>query len=271
MEAFDLDALIAEQEAEQYAGPLGIVWGYLTTAELEQVSHYTYTRRGERRRTTTVTGTIRFLPDRPAHAWRSDHWQGFRIGVHRFTVFDLDLRCGCPQLLYNTWDEYRDAGGCQCVGVRLHRVQCDDCAWCATGSEPFTIAAAHDHAAPGWRDLPAVPAEFRPERGGPLRHEKHLDRSRVEKLQVQQAIDFVDAHYPEWAKSRTMPTIVRDRPDNHSRGGISGHGVYEGFELTEFTTRVTAPSDGIGGPGWALPIKMQDWEAARARGEAGAP
>lgn len=273
IEAFDLDALIAEQEAEQFTGPLGIVWGYLTTPELEQVAQHTHARSssGGRSRTTTWTGTTRLLLERSAHAWHRDHHDDFSVAGHRFTVFSLDLRCACPHISYNTWTEYRDAGGCECVGALISRVQCDACAWHATGSDIYTLTAAHDHAAPGWRVLPVVPADLWPERGGPLRIEKGSGRDRTETEQIRAAVAFVNDHYPDWAKQPTMPTIAGERPGNHLRTGIDGYGTYGGYLFSDSALTVTEPAHGIGEPGWAMPIRMQDWEAERARGRAAAP
>lgn len=46
--------------------------------------------------------------------------------------------------------------GCSCVGGDAHRMICDPCKWQVFGDEPTVVEAWHDHAWPGWRELPAA-------------------------------------------------------------------------------------------------------------------
>lgn len=47
---------------------------------------------------------------------------------------------------------------CQCVGKAVRRAWCEPCAWASpiVGTAAEAIAAWHDHAWPGWRDLPVL-------------------------------------------------------------------------------------------------------------------
>ncbi|MFL6138827.1 MAG: DUF6349 family protein [Frankiaceae bacterium] len=84
-----------------------------------------------------------------SHAW----WPGIASAAPTATdrcsaiVLWADLRC----------DHFREA--CCCVGDLLHRGACRCCAWEGPIRDSENAAAedAHDHAWPGWRDLPIVP------------------------------------------------------------------------------------------------------------------
>jgi hypothetical protein len=61
--------------------------------------------------------------------------------------------------LYCGHHRWEDETPCQCVGGTLHRGMCLYCDWEGPDrvSERKAIEDAHDHAWPGWRDLPVVP------------------------------------------------------------------------------------------------------------------
>lgn len=65
---------------------------------------------------------------------------------HDLTVLSADLRC----------EHYGER--CQCVGDLMYRAICERCRWHADGTEQHVVEAWHDHAWPGWRTLPAIPA-----------------------------------------------------------------------------------------------------------------
>ncbi len=68
-------------------------------------------------------------------------------------VLSADLRCGLP--------EHDHGDDCLCVGDLVYRGFCRGCDWEAHdvhGRENRAAADALDHAHPGWRDSPVVPA-----------------------------------------------------------------------------------------------------------------
>lgn len=64
---------------------------------------------------------------------------------HDLTLLSADLRC----------DHHEES--CACVGDLIYQAICEGCAWHHIGDEPAVVEAWHDHAWPGWRDLPVVP------------------------------------------------------------------------------------------------------------------
>ena len=59
---------------------------------------------------------------------------------------------GCPPSAHTS------AGKCSCVGGDVWRTVCPPCGWASEvlTAEQDAVEAWHDHAWPGWRDLPAV-------------------------------------------------------------------------------------------------------------------
>lgn len=51
---------------------------------------------------------------------------------------------------------------CYCIQLTLHKVVCTACRWqYIDDSKQRTVEAWHDHAFPGWRDLPLLPSKLR--------------------------------------------------------------------------------------------------------------
>jgi hypothetical protein len=103
-----------------------------------------------------------FLSKMWHRSWTSPH---ATIGEHTIDQFDVDLRCaaGAHESRRTT-----DPLGrlCQCVGDITTQIICARCSWHYIGTESDGIEAWHDHAFPGWRDLPIVPAKLRGKTGG---------------------------------------------------------------------------------------------------------
>ncbi|TFC92059.1 MULTISPECIES: DUF6349 family protein [Cryobacterium] len=82
-----------------------------------------------------------------SHMWRSGTWQGLGATPnHGMSVFAAALGCEA---------HYRIS--CSCVSSRVVRAVCE-CGWVSTIREDESPAVEewHDHAWPGWRDLPVV-------------------------------------------------------------------------------------------------------------------
>ena len=90
-----------------------------------------------------------------SHAWHAELTaKGEQpADVCRPTILVAELRCGCLE------------PDCLCVGDLVYRGACRHCTWEGDirGCENAGAEDAHDHAWPGWRDLPIAPR--RPESG----------------------------------------------------------------------------------------------------------
>mgnify|MGYP001434175106 FL=1 len=133
---------------------------------------------------------------------------------HRLCLLQTDLRCRCsfPYLAA----EWEKIGPCSCVGDLLYQANCPDCRWHHIGSENDVVLAWHDHAWPGWRDLPVLPAKLRGQMG---------TRQMTPKLAA-----WLDANYPPEFRVDGAP-IVTDR------GGVAGRCVpgyspFGGFDIS---------------------------------------
>lgn len=152
--AFDIDALIHAAEIEAApvwdGAPLHYTTAYHSAVELRAAYDREVLERGH--------FGIRFR-----HFWQVDaspvDGTGLELFGHALTLASVHLECENDDHRL-----YRRAGErCSCVSVTLHRSQCDGCAWMSAFVEDKTAAAAqfHDHAAPGWRELPALPPQPR--------------------------------------------------------------------------------------------------------------
>ncbi len=100
--------------------------------------------------------------------WKSRMWHRSytgprgQLGGHSIDLFDIDLRCRAG-IHDRERREYNLGLGriCQCVGSITSQMICSLCAWHCIGEEAEVTEAWHDHAFPGWRDLPVLPAQLR--------------------------------------------------------------------------------------------------------------
>ena len=151
----------------------------------------------------------------PPHIWHKGYDSSLATPGHSFTVLAADL--GCED--YGR-DSHRFAFGrrvCSCVGGRVNRGHCE-CGWAseitADGSAP--VEAWHDHAWPGWRDLPVIPKGIRPASGGITKTTKA-------------AYAWVIAHYPtEWQKPGAP--VITERAGIGTRH-VSGYSPWGGYDL----------------------------------------
>ena len=81
--------------------------------------------------------------------------EGVEVGEHGFDLFTVDLRC-------DPWKHPAPHAGCACIGDLTYMAICEPHAWRVIASdENAAVEGWHDHAFPGWRDLPVVPARLR--------------------------------------------------------------------------------------------------------------
>ena len=166
---------------------------------------------------------------RRSHAWREERGgAGFgrgriaRSAVCRPASLIADLRCA-------HYDH-----DCSCVGDLVYRGACLHCAWEgeARCDRNTAVEDAHDHAWPGWRDLPCVPRRPEP---GPSK--KHTD-------EMQRRIEKVNTVYPEgWLESGGPILTVRGQYGTRHVPAYTGFG---GYDLCGRTDTETDSESGTG-------------------------
>ena len=134
---------------------------------------------------------------------------------HTFVAYSADLRCFCS-FAYPTVTGFEEGGGCRCVGKLLTKVVCAGCNWHHIGGdETQAVEAWHDHAFPGWRELPVFPAKLRGSMGS-----RELTPKRE---------DWLEAHYPADFRTPLAP-ILTDRGQYGTRH-VPGYSPLGGFDL----------------------------------------
>jgi hypothetical protein len=142
-------------------------------------------------------------------------------GSHSFDMLTADLRCDC--LMMPPFGV--DSRVCFCPGDLMANVICEPCAWHHVGREADAVEAWHDHAWPGWRDLPVVPGDVRPFGGG---FDKNAKKARA----------WVAAHYPTEWQTLGAP-VVTDRAGCGDRH-VSGYSPWGGYDINAAALRVPA-------------------------------
>lgn len=199
--AFDIDAMLAEVNPlpprPEYAGiaPVHFTAAYFTMEELVEAFQEWCERNGS------------FGSHPRSHMWVGAAILPASLG-HTLTTMRADLRC--------TYDADHRAG-CMCVGSLTSRAQCDACRWVAIGRESDTITAWHDHAWPGWRDLPVVPESVRPSVGGISKTTKA-------------AYAWCVAHYPTDWQVDGAP-VLTERSDSGTRA-VPGRSPWGGYDIS---------------------------------------
>lgn len=201
--SFDIDALIhaAEIEAtpEWQGAPLHFTTGYYSPAELDDAFEHWCFLNGHQ-------NSIAL-----SHMWH--RWVGLNEHVefqeHSFDVFDAELRCLAPE--HRGGDE-----DCSCVGGMVVQAICEPCDWhVITDNENAVVEAWHDHAVPGWRELPVVPERIR------VRDTKGLSRH---------AREWIAEHYPIQMQVTGAP-IITERAQ-HATRHVPGYSPWGGFDLS---------------------------------------
>lgn len=145
---------------------------------------------------------------RLSHMWHPP--AGFGAGNtntpgHSLLLFGVDLRC-------NHWGVDLDF----CVGSLLYQAICAECEWNSIGSEQDVVEAWHDHAWPGWRELPAVPTKVQS-----TGHEGGNSKGRTRK--------WIETHYPaEWLVNGAP--VVTERSNGATRH-VPGRALFGGYDL----------------------------------------
>lgn len=222
--AFDIDGMIHAADVAAtppWAGPpLHFTADYFAPADLDAAFEHWV-----------------FLNGRLGSYSRSHMWhrsiavvQGLELGEHALTLFTADLRCD-PE---HGGDE---DGDCLCVGDLLTQAICEPCGWHSIAdSENGTVECWHDHAIPGWRDLPVVPESIR------VRNERGLTKP---------ALAWIEEHYPTAAQTPGSP-IITERRDRIGTRHVPGYSPWGGYDIADTAVRHAAPRPSGGGQALTL-------------------
>lgn len=133
---------------------------------------------------------------------------GVSVGAHGFDMFTADLRC-------EPWTHDGPHDGCSCVGGLTYQSICEPCGWHdLSEDENGAVEAWHDHAVPGWRDLPIVPA--------------HIPISDGARLTMT-ARAWIVEHYPPEFQFVGAP-ILTERSGGHRH--VPGRSPWGGYDLS---------------------------------------
>lgn len=201
--AFDIDALIHEAAAEAappwQGAPLHFTTGYHSSGDLDAAfAHW------------------QFLHG-PFNSYALSHmWHraiavpgGVAVAEHGFDLFTAELRCLA--------DDHHRHGACACIGEMLYQVVCEPCELHQiTAGENTAVEFWHDHAIPGWRDLPIVPARI------PLSDGAGLTKT---------ARAWIIEHYPPSMQFTGAP-IITERTGIGTRH-VAGRSPWGGYDLSQ--------------------------------------
>lgn len=203
---YDLLDLLDDITRPTYTGPapLGFTGRYFTPEQLLEAREEHARARGDWAKNQPTFG-----------AWMlgiTTGWCGVAPG-HRLCLLQTDLRCRChfPYLAA----EWEKIGPCSCVGDLLYQANCPDCAWHHIGSENDVVLAWHDHAWPGWRTLPTLPAKLRGQMG---------TRTMTPQLEA-----WLEENYPPEFRVDGAPILTERGP--HGGRCVPGYSPYGGFDM----------------------------------------
>lgn len=193
--AFDFDELAREEaraQVDQWQGaPLHFTSDYYPPHELEEAfAHWTF-----------LNGNLDSY--RRSHMWRRGvaHEQQTVLGDHSGEMFSADLRSDRGHLG---------------PGELLAQMICEPCDWhMITADENAAVEAWHDHALPGWRELPVVPAQIR------VRHESGLTTV---------AKTWIAERYPADMQVPGAPIITERSPAGTRH--VPGYSPWGGYDLS---------------------------------------
>lgn len=137
-----------------------------------------------------------------SHMWhRSFADRSTEFGEHRAEAFSVDLR-----------PKPGDTG----PGDLLTMIVCEPCEWHSHGGrENEAVEAWHDHAVPGWRDLPVIPQAVR------VRSESGLTKV---------ALRWIEQRYPQHLQVPGAPIITERGP--YGTRHVPGYSPWGGYDLS---------------------------------------
>lgn len=145
--AFDIEGMLHEAAVEstpEWRGaPLHFTTVYYPPAELDAaLDHWMFLHAHDKTHVNMWRHSIT-VPDNA------------QVAGHGFALYTTGLRC-------EPWKHADRHESCQCVGDLMYQAICEPCEWNAiTDHENVAVELWHDHALPGWRELPIVPSRLR--------------------------------------------------------------------------------------------------------------
>lgn len=134
---------------------------------------------------------------------------GVDVGEHFFDFFSADLRC-------DPWRQDKPHHDCSCVGDLSYMAICEPHDWhVIAGDENAAVEGWHDHAFPGWRDLPIVPIRLR-----------DTDKIGTSKATRQ----WIERHYPKTMQTVGAPVITERRP--YGTRHVPGRSPWGGYDIS---------------------------------------
>ena len=198
--AFDIEGILHEAAvaaAPQWSGaPLHFTTDYYSPIELDEAfAHWKF---------------LHHL-DRSWHGSRMWH-RGVTVSGgngHDFDFFSTDLRC-------EPWEHPASDQGCRCVGELMYQAICNPCEWhVITDAENLAVEEWHDHAFPGWRELPLLPLRLR----------------NVEKPGItRSATAWTQDHYPPSMQVPGAPVITERAPMGTRH--VPGRSPWGGYDIS---------------------------------------
>ena len=192
--AFDFDEFAREEGRErldEWAGaPLRFVQDYYSPELLDEAFEYRMFLNG-------ISGS-----HGRSHMWHRTHRnpEGAEFGAHRGELFNAELR-----------PEYGEEG----PGGLLAEMVCEPCQRHAIEeNENSVVEQWHDHAVPGWRDLPIVPASIWVRDGSSL---------------TKRAMAWIWEHYPQHMQVLGAPNITESQPV--ATRHVPNYSPWNGFDL----------------------------------------
>jgi len=132
-----------------------------------------------------------------------------QVAGHDFALYTTDLRC-------EPWKHADRHESCQCVGDLMYQAICEPCEWNAiTDHENVAVELWHDHALPGWRELPIVPSRLR-----------MTDKDGLSKA----AKKWIGEHYPKSMQVPGAPIITERRP--YGTRHVPNRSPWGGYDLS---------------------------------------
>lgn len=199
--AFDIEGMLHEAATESAPewrrAPLHFTTAYYPPAELDAaLDHWMF-----------------------LHAHDKTHGQMWRHSItvadnaqvarHGFALYTTDLRC-------EPWKHADRHESCQCVGDLMYQAICEPCEWNAiTDHENDAVEMWHDHALPGWRELPIVPSRLR-----------MMDKDGLSKA----AKKWIGEHYPKSMQVPGAPIITERRP--YGTRHVPNRSPWGGYDLS---------------------------------------
>lgn len=104
-------------------------------------------------------------------------------------------------------------------GQHMTQANCPTCRWHRIGDERDVIEAWHDHAFPGWRQLPVLPAK--------------LGRSRGERKTDQKIRDWTLTNYPTQWHRHGSPIVTERGP--HGTRPVAGRAPFGGYDMAHLS------------------------------------